>query len=160
MGLSPPGSPTVTPLLGPEAFPCRPATGDEGYVRYGVGPMRRGGLEREELEPDHITILGKGANFHGARRVTDGDTIEMEMDEDYFSPTILRGRAGAEVTLELENEGVREHTFTIVEQGIDLVCGVRAREEVDVVFPGSGILLFTCTFGKRSGMLGGLEVAH
>ena len=85
MGISPPGSPARTSLLGPESFPCRPETGDgSGYTRYGVGRMRRGGLEPEELEPDHIVIDGHGVNFHGTRRVVDGGTIEMEMDEDYF----------------------------------------------------------------------------
>ena len=50
MGMSPPGSPARTSLLGPETFPCRPETGDgSGYTRYGVGRMRRGGLEPEEL---------------------------------------------------------------------------------------------------------------
>jgi plastocyanin len=159
MGISPPGSPARTSLLGPETFPCRPETGDgSGYTRYGVGRMRRGGLEPEELEPDHIVIDGHGVNLHGARRVVDGETIEMEMDEDYFGPTVLKGSAGATVTIELENEGIRTHNFSVPSQGIDLNCGVRARDEVEVVFPRSGLLAFTCKFGATSGMRGALVV--
>ena len=156
MGIVPSGPPTG--LLGPEFFPCHPGKGDASYTKYGVGRMRRGGLEREELEPDHIVIDGHGVNFHGRDRVVDGGRIEMEMDEDYFGPSVLRGPAGATVTIELENEGVRQHNFSVRGQGIDLTCGVRARDEVEVVFPRSGLLAFTCKFGDRSGMRGAFVV--
>ena len=92
MGLSPPPS-VGAPLLGPEFFSCHSGRNDVGYTKYGVGRMRRGGLEREELEPNHIVIGGHGVNFHGNDRVIDGGSIEMEMDEDYFEPTVLRGSA-------------------------------------------------------------------
>ena len=92
MGISPPASPDGgVSLLGPETFPCQPGTDGGGYTKYGVGRMRRGGLEPEQLERDHIMIDGHGVNFHGTRRVVDGGTIEMEMDEDYFGPTVLKG---------------------------------------------------------------------
>jgi plastocyanin len=120
--------------------------------------MRRGGLEREELEPNHIVIEGHGVNFHGNHRVARGATIEMEMDEDYFEPTVLRGPPGATVTIELENEGVRQHNFSVPTQHIDITCGVRARDEVEVTFPSSGVLPFTCKFGATSGMRGALAV--
>ena len=160
MGISPPASPDATvSLLGPETFPCQPGTGEGGYTKYGVGRMRRGGLEPEKLERDHIMIDGHGVNFHGSDRVVDGGTIEMEMDEDYFGPTVLKGPAGATVTIELENEGIRAHNFSVPGQKIDLDCGVRARGEVEVVFPRSGVLAFTCKFGATSGMRGALTVA-
>jgi plastocyanin len=158
MGIVPPSSGPPTDLFGPAFFPCHPGSGDASYTKYGVGPMRRGGLEREELEPDHIVIDGHGVNFHGRDRIADGGTIEMEMDEDYFGPTVVEGPAGATVTIELENEGVRQHNFSVRGQGIDLTCGVRARDEVEVVFPRSGVLAFTCKFGERSGMRGALVV--
>jgi plastocyanin len=120
--------------------------------------MRRGGLEPEELEPDHIVINGEGVNFHGIGRVVAGGTIEMEMDEDYFGPTVLKGPAGATVTIELKNEGTRPHNFSVAGQGIDLNCGVRAQGEVEVVFPRTGVLAFTCKYGATSGMRGALAV--
>ena len=158
MGISPPASSSRASSLGPDTFPCRPATGDEDYGRYGVGPMRRGGLETKELEPNHIVLDGNGANFHGAARVTDGGTIELEMDDDYFAPTVLRGPAGAAVTVELENEGTRQHNLRVPGQGIDVNCGVRARGEEEVVFPRSGVLVFTCKYTGTSGMRGALAV--
>jgi plastocyanin len=158
-GIGDPG--TATGLLGPDEFPCRPAPKDEpSYTKYGVGPMRRGGLEPEPLEPDHITIGGAGANFHGAARVVDGDTIEMEMDENYFGPTVLHGPPGATVTIELENDGVRAHNFSVPGQKIDVNCGVRAAGEVEVRFPRSGVLAFVCKYGLTSGMRGALVAAR
>ena len=49
MGIVPPSSGPPTELMGPEFFPCHPGKGDASYTKYGVGRMRRGGLEREEL---------------------------------------------------------------------------------------------------------------
>jgi plastocyanin len=120
--------------------------------------MRRGGLAPEELEPDHIVIAGKGVNFHGSERVEDGASVEMEMDEDYFGPTVLKGSPGATITIELENEGSRQHNFSIPRQEIDLNCGVRGVGEVQVTFPRSGVLAFFCKYGATSGMRGALAV--
>ena len=158
MEIATPGSGGTT-LLGPDTFPCESAKSNEqAYTRYGVGRMRRGGLEPEPLERNHILIDGVGANFHGVGRVVDGGTIEMEMDENYFGPTILKGPAGATVTIDIENEGVRQHNFSVPSQGIDLNCGVRAHDEVEIVFPRSGVLAFTCKYGITSGMRGALAV--
>jgi plastocyanin len=159
MGLATPPARTGTSLLGPDTFPCKPGTGhDQGYFRYGPGRMRRGGLEPEPLERNHIIVDGLGANFHGIGRVVDGGMIEMEMDEAYFEPTVLKGPPGATVTIELENEGVRQHNFSVPSQGIDLDCGVRASGEVQVVFPRSGVLPFICKYTGTSGMRGELAV--
>jgi plastocyanin len=148
-----------TGLLGPETFPCGRAPHDLSYQRYGVGRMRRGGLEPEELEPDHVVIAGEAVNLHDTARASDGGTIEMEMDDDYFEPSILVGTPGATVTLELINEGVRPHNLFVPGQGIDLRCGVRAQDEVDVSFPTSGVLVFRCRYTATSGMRGALRVA-
>jgi plastocyanin len=158
MGISSAASPTQTSMQVPETYPCRPATGNEDYGRYGPGRMRRGGLEPEELERDHIVIDGEGINFHGIGRAVDGETIEMEMDDDYFEPTVLKGPAGATVTIELRNEGVHPHNFSVPGQRIDLNCGVRAHGEVKVAFPPSGVLIFTCKYTATSGMRGALAV--
>ena len=158
MGIHSPASPTQTSGTVPETYPCRPATGNEDYGRYGVGRMRRGGLEPEELERDHIVIDGEGLNFHGISRVVDGETIEMEMDDDYFEPTVLKGPAGSTVTIELRNEGLHPHNFSVASQGIDVNCGVRAHGKVKVAFPRSGVLIFTCKYTATSGMRGALRV--
>ena len=154
MGLSTP--PAGTTLLGPEAFPCRPGTGDQGYWRYGAGRLRRGGWEVEQLEPGHVVLGGAAINLHGTASVANGESIEMEMDEDYFEPSVLKGPPGATVTVELNNEGTRPHNFSVPGQGIDLQCGVRSRDEVTVRFPRSGVLVFSCKYTATSGMRGAL----
>jgi plastocyanin len=158
MGISSAASPPQASMHVPETYPCRPATGNEDYGRYGPGRMRRGGLEPEELERNHIVIDGEGVNFHGIGRVVDGEKIEMEMDDDYFEPTVLKGPAGGSVTIELRNEGLHPHNFSVPGQGIDLNCGVRAHGEVKVAFPRSGVLIFTCKYTATSGMRGALAV--
>jgi plastocyanin len=60
------------------------------------------------------------------------------------------------VTIELHNEGNRPHNFSVPEQGIDLECGVRSRDEVTVTFPRSGVLVFSCKYTATSGMRGAL----
>ena len=46
------------------------------------------------------------AELHGTKDVS-GETgkVEIEMYDDYFEPTILKGTPGQTVTLELKNEG-------------------------------------------------------
>ena len=149
----------TTQLLGPDSYACSKAPHDLSYQRYGVGRMRRGGLEPEALEPNHVVIAGEAINLHGKARVADGGEIELEMDDDYFEPSILVGAPGATVTLELENDGVRAHNLFVPGQGIDLRCGVRSKDEVEVTFPTSGVLVFRCRYTATSGMRGALLVA-
>ena len=151
--------PGLHTLLGPDTFRCGSAKHEVGYQRYGVGLMRRGGWEREQLEPDHVVIDGQGVNLHGVARVAGGDTIGLEMDEDYFEPSVLKGPAGATVTIELHNDGTRAHNFFVPGQDIDLHCGVRAEDRVQVLFPVTGVLVFRCRYTATSGMRGALRVA-
>src|SRR4051812_47586170 len=58
------------------------------------------------------TIAGVQANDHGTKAVEDSGKTEVEMDDFYFEPTVLEGKAGEPVTLELKNEGQTEHSFT------------------------------------------------
>src|SRR5690242_13582703 len=65
------------------------------------------------------TIAGVNANDHGTKAVEDNGKTEVEMDDYYFEPTVLQGKPGEKVTLELKNEGQSEHSFTVDSQGID-----------------------------------------
>jgi plastocyanin len=104
------------------------------------------------------TIAGIQANDHGTKTASSSGKTEVELDDFYFSPTVLQGKAGEQVKLELKNEGKAEHTFTIDSQGInqDLQPGDEA--EVTVTIPKSGAVSFYCKFHKSSGMASGLEV--
>jgi len=111
-------------------------------------------------EGGSTTIAGMSAQLHGTKDVS-GETgkVEIELDDDYFEPTILKGEPGQTVTLELRNEGDNPHTLTISGQGIDQEVQPADEAEVDVTFPESGQLAFVCRFHESNGMVGALEVS-
>src|SRR5690242_18479779 len=76
------------------------------------------------------TIAGVSANDHGAKSVS--NEAEVELDDYYFKPTVLKGKPGSSVTLELKNEGSVEHNFTIDSQGIDKDLGAGEDAKVSV----------------------------
>jgi plastocyanin len=105
------------------------------------------------------SIAGVMANDHGTKSVKSGGKTEVELDDFYFEPTVLQGKAGETVELELKNEGKVEHSFTVDAQGVskDLEPGDEA--EVSVKIPQSGVVSFYCKYHKSSGMAGALAVA-
>jgi plastocyanin len=119
-----------------------------------------GSSDESGEEGGSTTIAGKTAELHGTKDVS-GETgkVEIEMDDNYFEPTILKGKPGQTVTLELKNEGNNPHTLTISDQGIDQEVQPADEAEVDVTFPESGELAFVCRFHESNGMVGALEVS-
>jgi plastocyanin len=100
------------------------------------------------------TIAGVPANDHGSKNVS--NEAEVELDNFYFDPTVLHGKPGSQVTLELKNEGSTEHNFTIDSQGIDKDLEAGEDAKVTVTFPKSGQLSFYCKYHKSMGMAGAL----
>jgi plastocyanin len=100
------------------------------------------------------TIAGVPANDHGSKNVS--GEAEMELDNFYFDPTLLRGKPGSQVTLELKNESSTEHNFSIDAQGIDKDVEAGEDAKVTVRFPKSGELSFYCKYHKTMGMAGAL----
>lgn len=104
------------------------------------------------------TIAGVRANNHGTEDVSRGGKTKVELDDFYFEPTVLEGKPGEKVTLELKNEGQVEHSFTIDSQNIDKDLEPGDEGEVTVAIPKSGVVSFYCKYHKSSGMAGGLAV--
>ena len=102
------------------------------------------------------TIAGVNANDHGTKTVS--KETELELDDYYFKPTVIQGKAGQKVTLELKNEGKVEHSFTIDSQEIDKTLSPGEDAKVTVTIPASGSVSFYCKFHKSSGMAGALAV--
>jgi plastocyanin len=111
-------------------------------------------------EGGSTTIGGMTASLHGTKDVS-GETgkVEIEMYDDYFEPTVLNGKPGQTITLELKNEGEKAHTLTISDKGIDQEVQPGDEAEADVTFPQSGELVFVCRFHENNGMIGALEVS-
>lgn len=101
-------------------------------------------------------IAGVDANDHGTKTVA--KDAEVELDDYYFDPTVIQGKAGQKVTLELKNEGKVEHSFTLAAQGIDKTLSPGGSTKVTVTIPASGAVSFYCKFHKGSGMAGALAV--
>ena len=102
------------------------------------------------------TIAGLSANDHGTKTVT--KETEVELDDYYFEPTVIQGKAGQKVTLELKNEGKIEHNFTLAAQGIDKTLQPGEDAKVTVTILASGAVSFYCKFHKSEGMAGALVV--
>jgi plastocyanin len=95
---------------------------------------------------------------HGKKDVSDeSGKVEIELYDNYFEPTVLKGKPGQKVELELKNEGENPHTLTISDQGVDKEIQPGDEGEVDVTFPQSGQLEFVCKFHESKGMIGALQ---
>lgn len=110
-----------------------------------------------ENEGTKTTIAGVAANDHGSKRVS--DQAEVELDDFYFEPTVLKGKPGGRVTLELKNEGKTEHNLSIDSQKIDQDLDADESATLTVTIPQSGEISFYCKYHKRMGMAGALSAS-
>jgi plastocyanin len=81
-------------------------------------------------------------------------TTEVEMDDDYFKPKTITGKAGSTVKIELKNEGSNEHNFKIASQNADADVQPGKTATVSVQIPASGTVQFYCEYHKGLGMVG------
>jgi plastocyanin len=102
-------------------------------------------------------VAGVKANNHGSKTVS--TSAEVEADDYYFKPTVIQGKAGSTVTLDLKNEGSVEHNFSIDGQTIDKDLEPGDSAKVTVTIPKSGAISFYCKYHKSMGMAGALEVS-
>jgi plastocyanin len=105
------------------------------------------------------TIAGVMANDHGTKTASSSGKTEIELDDYYFNPTVIEGKAGQKVKLELKNEGKVEHSFTVSSEKIDKTLAPGTSADVTVTIPKSGVVSFYCKFHKSSGMAGALAVS-
>jgi plastocyanin len=110
-----------------------------------------------ESEGNKATIAGLSANEHGTKEVS-GET-EVELDDYYFEPTVLKAKPGSKITLELKNEGKVEHNFSIDDENLDQDLEPGKNATVTVMAPESGKVSFYCKYHKRMGMAGALAAS-
>ena len=103
-----------------------------------------------------ITLDGVTYADHGTKDVRNRSKLELEADDYYFSPTFLRGNPGQKLTLVVENEASTLHNISIPALGIDKDIPPKGKVQVDVTFPASGVLAFSCKFHGPLGMNGQL----
>jgi plastocyanin len=90
---------------------------------------------------------------HGVGEI-ENDELELELDDNYFAPTFARGTPGAEVAVELVNEGNATHTFTSDALGVDEELGGGDSSSVTITLPEEGAVEFHCRFHEGQGMKG------
>ncbi len=86
-------------------------------------------------------------------------TFTIDAQDYFFSPNILTGSAGQQLTLTIDNQGAATHTFTIASEHIDVTLAPGTQQTVKVTFPNSGSTEFLCRFHESMGMTGELQVA-
>jgi len=86
-------------------------------------------------------------------------SVDIEVDDNYFSPTFIKAAPGAKVTVHLENEGDNTHTFTLDGESVDQTLDPGAETTVTVDVPESGSLRFSCNFHSGMGMQGAFYTA-
>jgi plastocyanin len=127
------------------------------FLAAGCGGSSKSSDESEEA-PTSTTIMGTQVQSHGTKDVTNASgKVEIELYDNYFEPTILKGKPGQMVELELKNEGNATHSFTLAEQSVDKEIQPGDETETDVKFPASGELKFVCKFHGAEGMIGALQ---
>jgi plastocyanin len=113
--------------------------------------------------PTPTTLDGQQANFVKQEDATGQSSIEIEADTDdnvnYFSPTVITGTAGQQITIELKNESDSvKHNFTIESLHINQDLDPGQSASVTVTLPSSGTLEFHCEYHESVGMLGEFTV--
>jgi plastocyanin len=132
------------------------ATGSPAESPTGAASGTGTGTGSEAAVEPPIELEGD-VEVHGVADL-EGDSLEMEVDDFYFGPTFVKVEGSGTATIELENEGDAQHTFTIEGQDIDVTLAPGDSEEVDVELPESGHLEFICRFHSGSGMRGAFYV--
>jgi plastocyanin len=95
-------------------------------------------------------------NKHGIKDASGATSISVEMNDYYFSPTVIKATPGQKLTLKLSNRGTVKHNFTITSQGISRDVSPRETASVQVAVPNSGLIAFSCKYHKALGMAGEL----
>jgi plastocyanin len=134
-----------------------PAASGASHSKSQSSPKKSnsGGSSSEETSTK--TIAGQQVNFKKSANVSNKSSVEIEADDFYFSPTVLTGKPGQSITVELKNEGTVTHNFTLPSDHISKDLAVGQTTKIKVTFPKSGTVLFHCAFHQLSGMRGALQ---
>ena len=126
--------------------------GDDTTSPSGSGPASSTSSSAPAGPP--VALEGK-VNDHGTGDVTSG-TLAVELDDSYFAPTYIKGTPGANITLDLTNEGALPHTFTVDSPKVDVTVPAGGTGKAAFKLPASGALAFYCKFHQQGGMQGAI----
>ena len=118
-----------------------------------------GGSNESADEGGTTTVAGVAAADHGTKEASGMEELDVELDDDYFEPTVITGTPGQKLKLELENEGSNEHNFTLEAQSLDKDVDAGEKADVTVTIPQNGQVSFFCKYHKQLGMAGALAAS-
>ena len=103
-----------------------------------------------------ITLGDLTFSDHGTKDVKGKGVLDLEADNYYFDPTFLRGTPGQKINIQIKNDSGTLHNFSIPEQQIDVDIPRKGKVVVEVTFPLSGVVRFSCKYHTSRGMNGEL----
>lgn len=105
-----------------------------------------------------LTIIGSPGGFAESGVVIQPrenvNTIEVELNDDYFNPKVLTIPSGTTTTFILRNKGTKEHTFTVEKLGIDTEVQPGKEKNISVNPGKSGTYELICRYHFQEGMVG------
>lgn len=82
------------------------------------------------------------------------NSIEVELNDDYFNPKVITIPSGTTTTLILRNKGKKEHTFTVEKLGVDTEVPPGKEKSISVNPEQSGTYELICRYHFQEGMVG------
>lgn len=108
-----------------------------------------------------VTTTGSLSVFaessHATQPLT-ANTIEVQLNDDYFNPKVITIPNGKMTTLILKNVGSKEHTFTVPKLGIDAEVQSGQTKTVTVQPKMPGTYELACRYHYNQGMVGNVIV--
>ncbi|MGJ7921732.1 cupredoxin domain-containing protein [Neobacillus sp. LXY-4] len=82
------------------------------------------------------------------------NSIEVELNDDYFNPKVITIPNGTTTTLILKNKGKKDHTFTVEKLRIDAEVQPGKVKNITVTPKQPGTYDLICRYHFREGMVG------
>ncbi len=106
-----------------------------------------------------IRVAGLPANYQGFAEIGPDGKVTIDLADDHFAPTVLRGAPGQRLSLTLRNTGETPHHFSTADQQLIVEVQPGMTAEGRITLPQSGNLSFFCLLHREDGMAGGFNVS-
>jgi plastocyanin len=104
-------------------------------------------------------VAGETAIYHGTEDITGASRVTIDMEDTYFSPTVLRGEPGQRLQLTLRNRGKSPHHFATADDQLIVEVQPGLTADGRITLPSSGNLSFYCLLHRQDAMAGAFNVS-
>lgn len=102
--------------------------------------------------PGSLSVFAESVDV--TQPIESGNTIEVELNDDYFNPKDITISNGKTTTLILRNKGSKKHTFTVEKLGIDTEVRSGTEKTITVKPIETGTYNLICRYHFQEGMVG------